>query len=131
MKLTTFFISKTKQIYVKILPVPKSTFKIKVMLPWTFFEILLTSAAICKQRFLHENEIGQFLQNNKYQDINQNNFRKLLQASTNAIKNDCPTTSHTFFTGRLILSYFLRLNCYNFQTALKKSIKLHFFKIAL
>ena len=26
------------------------------MLPWILFEILLTSAVICKQRFLHENE---------------------------------------------------------------------------
>ena len=57
MKLTTFFISKTKHIYGKTLTVPKTTFKIKAMLPWILFEILSTSAVICKQRFLHENEI--------------------------------------------------------------------------
>ena len=57
MKLTTIFIVKTKQIYAKILTVPESTFKIKAMLPWIAFEILLTSAVICEPRFLHGNEI--------------------------------------------------------------------------
>ena len=46
MKLTTFFISRTKQIYAKTLTVSKSTFKIKTMSPWTLFEILLTLAVI-------------------------------------------------------------------------------------
>ena len=131
MKLTTFFISKTKQIYAKILTVSESTFKIKAMLPWILFEILLTSAGIYKQRFLHENKIVQYLQNYKYQDINQGHFKKPLQASTNGIKNNCLTTTHAFFTGRSILSYLLRVNCYNFRTALTKSMKLHFLKIPL
>ena len=52
------------------------------MLPWILFEILLTSASICKQMFLHENEIVQYLQNCKYQDVNQDHFRKPLQVST-------------------------------------------------
>ena len=51
MKLTTFFISKNKHIYAKKLTVPESTFKVKAILPWILFEILLTSAVICKQRF--------------------------------------------------------------------------------
>ena len=88
MKLTTFFISKFHflfQIYAKILTVPESTFKIKAMLPWILFEILLTSSVICKQRYLHVQQLY-----------------------------DCCTTAHTFFTGRSILGYFLRLNCYNF-----------------
>ena len=75
MKLTAFFISKTKQIYAKILTVPESTFKIKAMLPWILFEMLLTSAVICKQRYLHENEIVQYLQNYIYQDINHGHFK--------------------------------------------------------
>ena len=100
------------------------------MLPRILFEILITSVVICKERLLHENEIVQYLQNYKYQDINQGHFRKLLQASTNAIKIDCPTTAHTFFTGCSVLSYFLRLNCYNFRTTQIKLIKLHFSKIA-
>ena len=41
----------------------KETFKIKVRLRWTAFEILLTSAIICIQRVLHGNEIAQYLQN--------------------------------------------------------------------
>ena len=36
MKLTTFFISKTKQIYAKALIVPESTLTVKAMLPWIF-----------------------------------------------------------------------------------------------
>ena len=59
----TFFFSKTKQIYVKILTVPESTFKIKAMIPWILFETFFTSAFIYKLRFLHENEIVQYLQN--------------------------------------------------------------------
>ena len=34
-----------------MLTVPESTFKIKAMISWIFFEILLTSAVVCKQRF--------------------------------------------------------------------------------
>ena len=36
MKLTTFFISKTKQIYAKILTALEIVFEIKAMLPWIF-----------------------------------------------------------------------------------------------
>ena len=57
MKLTTSFISRTKQIYTKTFTVSESAFKIKVMSPWKLFELLLTSGDICKQRLLHENEI--------------------------------------------------------------------------
>ena len=50
MKLTTFFISKTKQIYAKTRTVPEIIFKIKTMSLWTLSEILLTSTIIRKQR---------------------------------------------------------------------------------
>ena len=85
MKLTTFFISKTKHIYAKALTVPKTRFKIKAMLPWILFEVFPASEVICKQRFLHGNEIVQYLTNYKYQDVNQDHFKKLVQASTNFI----------------------------------------------
>ena len=39
------------------------------MSPRALFEILFTSAIICKQRFFHENEIVQHLKNYKYIDI--------------------------------------------------------------
>ena len=65
MKLATFFVSKTKQIYTKTLAVPGSVFKIKAILACTLFEIVLTSAVICKQRFLRKNEIMKYLQNCK------------------------------------------------------------------
>ena len=74
MKLTTFFISKAKQIYAKILTVPENKLEIKAMLTWILFKILLTLAVISKQKFLHEKETVQYLQNYKYQDINQGHF---------------------------------------------------------
>ena len=100
------------------------------MSPRALFGILLTLAVICKQRFLDKNEIFQYLQNYKYQDVNQDYFRKPLQGSKNVMKTNYPKTAHIFFTGRSIFSYFLRLNCYNFCTALTKSVKLHFLEIA-
>ena len=66
MKLITFIISKTKQIYTKSVTVLESAFEIKAMLLWILFEILLTLAVIYKQSFSHENEIVQNLQNYKY-----------------------------------------------------------------
>ena len=63
MKLTTIFISRSKQIYPKTLTVSESAFEMKVMSPWTLFKLLFTSAAICKQKRLHENKIVQYLQN--------------------------------------------------------------------
>ena len=66
MKLTKFFISKTKQIYAITLTVPESAFEINAMLPWIPSKVLVTSAVICKQRFLHENEILQYYQNYTY-----------------------------------------------------------------
>ena len=69
MKLKTFFISRTKQIYAITLTVSESTFKLSAISPWELFEILLTSAVICNERFLHRNKIAQYLQNYKYQDV--------------------------------------------------------------
>ena len=31
------------------------------MLPWTFFEILIMSGVICKEKLLHKNEFTQYL----------------------------------------------------------------------
>ena len=76
MKLTKFVISGNKQIYVKTLTVFKRTFKMKVKSAWTFFKLWLTSVVICKQRLLYKNEIVQYIQNFKCQDINQDHFRK-------------------------------------------------------
>ena len=46
MKQTTFFLSNTKQIYAKTSTVPENKFKVKAVLPWKIFEILLTSVVI-------------------------------------------------------------------------------------
>ena len=88
MNLTTYFISKTKQIYTKTFNVSESTFKIKAMLLGSLFEILITSAVICKERLLQEDKIVQYFENYKSQDVNQGYFRKRLQASANAMKNN-------------------------------------------
>ena len=63
MKLATFFIRRTNQIYAKVITVSKSKFEIKVVSAWTLFEILLTSAVISKQKLLQENEIVHCFQN--------------------------------------------------------------------
>ena len=57
-------------------------------------------------------------------------FQKIL-TNFYALKNNYPKTAYTFLKDRSIFSYFLRLNCYNFRTALTKSNKPHFLKIAL
>ena len=44
MKLTTFYVSKTKQIYSKTLTVSERAFKIKAIIAWAL------------SKFLHENE---------------------------------------------------------------------------
>ena len=73
----------------------------------------------------------QYLENYKYKDVNQDHFKKPLQATTNAMKNSHSKAAvHTFFTGRSIFSCFLRSNGYNFRTTLTKYIKLHFLEIA-
>ena len=128
MRLTTLFVSRTKQIYAKTLTVLERQFKIYSILLWMFSKILLTSTVICKQTCSHKNEIKQYLQNYKFQNVNQGNFRKPLLTSTNSMKNDHPKTAQTFFTGHSVLSYFLLLNCYKFPIALTKSIKLRFLK---
>ena len=45
-----------------------------------FFQILLMSEVICKQRLLHEYKIGEYLQNCKCYDVYQGHFKKPLQS---------------------------------------------------
>ena len=54
------------------------TFKIKVRLTWTVFEILLTSAIICIEKVLHGDEIVQYLQNYKRHKSGKGHSRKPL-----------------------------------------------------
>ena len=56
----------------------KVTFKTKVTLRWTAFEILLMSAIICIQRVLHGNEIVQYFQNYKRHESGKGHSRKPL-----------------------------------------------------
>ena len=59
----------------------------KTMSRWALFKILLMSAAVFKQWLLHKNEIVQYIQSCKHQDVNQGRFRKSLQGFTNVMKN--------------------------------------------
>ena len=77
MRLTIFFISRTKKVEAKTLAVLKVySNKGNVFLLFHFFEILLKSAITCKQILLHGNGIVQYLQNYKWPKFNQNHFRK-------------------------------------------------------
>ena len=60
---------------------------------------------ILQTRLLHENKIVQYLQKYRSQDVNQGYFKKPLQGSTNAMKNNYPNTAHTFFTGHSIFRF--------------------------
>ena len=75
------------------------TFKIKVRLRWTAFEILLTSAIICIQRVLHGKEIVQYLQNYKRHEFDQSHSRKSLQSSTSYIQIEITKTTRLLFKG--------------------------------
>ena len=75
MKLTTFFITRTRRILIKLFGVSESPIKIKIRSLGTLFVILLTSAVICKQSLLHENDIMQYLQNCKCYNVGQDHFR--------------------------------------------------------
>ena len=63
----------------------------------TFFQILLTSKVICKQRLLHEHKIGQYLQNWKCYDVYQGHFRKPLQKYKKIVKRNYPKRVPIFF----------------------------------
>ena len=60
------------------MPDSERTFKIKVRLRWTVFEILFTLAIIRIQRVLHGTEIVKYLQNYKCHKFDQGHLRKLL-----------------------------------------------------
>ena len=51
MKLITFFIIRTKQIYAKTLTVSEIAFKMKVMSTWTLFELCLRQQLFANKDF--------------------------------------------------------------------------------
>ena len=126
----TLFIWKTKHIYAKTFTVFESTLK-KHCHIGQFLKFCLRQQLFAKKDFYAKSRLCLYLQNYRHRGMNQGHFRTSWQASTNAVKNNCLTTAHTFFKGCSSFGYFLRLNCYNFHTALIKSAKLHFLEIAL
>ena len=87
-KLTTFFNGKTKAIYLNPLIVYERKLKIRVTSPLAYFQIMLMSAVIYKQRLMHEKEIVQLLHNYKFYEVDQSRFRKPLQSSAKNVKNN-------------------------------------------
>ena len=78
------------------------------MSAWTLFEILLTSAIVCKQKLLYENEIVQYLQHKNTKTLIRATLEspyKLLQTPQ---KIATLGQSTYFFMGRLIFTYFIR-----------------------
>ena len=57
----TFFLSRTRQMYPKASVISESTLKVTAISVWALTEILLTAEFICKQGFMHENDILQYL----------------------------------------------------------------------
>ena len=126
MKLITFFVSRTRQIYAKTIVVSESAFKMKVMPAWTLFELLLASAVSFFAR-KRNCTISSKLHIPRYQS-------RPFQKATSFYKrqkNSYPKTTHVIFTCRSIFRYFLRLTCFNFRTALTKSVILYVLEIAL
>ena len=73
------------------------TFKIKVRLCLTVFEILLTSAIIFTWRVLHGNETIHHLQNYKRHKSGKGHSRKPLQSSTSYIEIENTETTRLVF----------------------------------
>ena len=78
MKIATFLFQEVDVFSQNSLALSEILIKLKIKVYVTLFVILLTSAVICKQRFLHGNEIVQYLQNRKCYNVGQDHFRKPL-----------------------------------------------------
>ena len=78
------------------------------MSAWTLFEILLTSAIVCKQKLLYENEIVQYLQHKNTKTL----IRAILESPYKLLQTPQKIAtlgqSTYFFMGRLIFTYFIR-----------------------
>ena len=81
MNIATFFISKRRRIFTKLLAVSERSINMKNELHGTLFVILLASAVICKQRLFRGNEIVQYLQNCKCYNVCQDHLRKTSESS--------------------------------------------------
>ena len=75
-KIFFFFFLRIKQICTNPLTVYESTLKIKETSAQLLFEILPSSAVICKQKFLNESKSGQSFQGYKYSEVDQGYFGK-------------------------------------------------------
>ena len=88
MNIATFFISKSRSIFTKLLAVSERSIKMKNKLYGILLVILLTSAIICKQRLFHGNEIVQYLQNWECYNVGQDHLRKPLESSAKFAKSN-------------------------------------------
>ena len=79
------------------------------MSPISTFQNFASVSSCLKTKVFARKEIVQYLQNCKYQDVNQNHFRKPLQASTNVMEKGYIKTAHIFFTRRSIFTLLFML----------------------
>ena len=79
-----------------VLTVSEGRFELKAISRWTIFRNFCSISSYLQTKTSHENEIAQYLQNYKCQEVNQSHFRKPLQGSTNVKKSYYFKTSHTF-----------------------------------
>lgn len=77
-----FFILKYNLIRTKVIAFSGSKSKIKVMVQWTSFFILLTSAIIQHFKFLYEKEVDKYILHRNCHRLRGFHFIKLLQSST-------------------------------------------------
>lgn len=86
---STFFPSRTRQMYAKASVISESTLKVTAISVWALMEIFLTAEFICKQRFMHENEILHILKTRNTQTL----IKAILENSYNLLKIPWKTTT--------------------------------------
>ena len=84
----------------KVITFSKSTLRIKVMLYWALYFILLMSVVIQHLNFLRGEELEEYLLSCKCHWVHRPHFRKLLQSSNKENKNSIPSMVHIIFKGR-------------------------------
>ena len=89
MKLTSYFISKTKQIYAKTLTVLESTFKMRAKLPWMLFEIWLCQQLFAKKDFCTKTRLCNIFKTTNIKTL----IKFILESPYKLLQIPCKTTA--------------------------------------
>ena len=127
MKIPIFILTRTIKSWVKWMLDSQRTFKIKIRLRWTVFEILLTSAIISFKKFWMETRLSNIIQT-----TNVTNFSKASLKSCNGsisyIHIENTKTTGQLFKGSWILLYFLTFKLTKLWLCFGESCKATHFK---